>query len=49
MSKLKAYELGHFRIPGYHQNFHEMSDLYWVRFIDAVGIWCVPVEGDYDE
>lgn len=44
MSKQTAYERGHFRLPGYHQAFHEMSTLYWVLFIDALGIWTVPVK-----
>lgn len=44
MAKVLAYQLGHFRLPGYHQNFHEMSALYWAHFIDAVGVWTVPVE-----
>lgn len=44
MSKLQAYNWGHFRITVPHPPLHTMSDEWWVKFIDAVGIWTVPVE-----
>lgn len=43
MNKIRAYNLGHFRLTVPHEPFHQMPDLYWVRFIDALGIWTVQV------
>jgi len=42
MNKITAYQRGHFRLTVMHEPFHTMSDLYWVRFIDALGLWTVP-------
>lgn len=44
MNKLTAYQRGHFRLTINHEPFHHMPDLYWVRLIDAVGIWTVLTE-----
>lgn len=48
MTKEQAYRRGHYRLPVEHAPYHTAPAWYWVKMIDAVGYWSVPINGEED-